>query len=109
MPAERGVEHDVDLVEQLVEGPSHGDPCFGEHLNRARHGGVEVIRHPPLDQGSDRQGGSNVGDPDQFHVLLQCDPVGETLADHAKPGNANLHLAHVLSSLVLWFFAVLMD
>ena len=97
------------LSSRLVERPRDRDAGFGEYLHGARHRGVKVIGHPPLDQGFDRQGGSDVGDPDQLHVLLQCDPIGETLTDHAKPGNANLHLAHVLSSLVLWFLRCQMD
>ncbi len=94
--AGRGVEHDVDLAEEVVEGAGDGDADLVEGGLLLLCDDEELVRHAGLAEGPRGERRGDVDDAHELHVTLQGDAVGEPLPDDAVADHAYLWLAHVL-------------
>ena len=101
-PAGRRIEHHVDFAEQVVERSAHRDPGVAERLLGARDRGEQRERHATLSSSArTAQRGCDVGDTDQFHVVLGGHSGGEAIPDDSVSGDSDLDLAHVRVSFTL--------
>jgi hypothetical protein len=96
-----GVQHDVHLAAQVLEGAGRRDVQGVEFcLVRAAHQ-VQVVfdavgpDHVVLPQGADGQGGGQVRDACQLHVPLHGYAVRQTLADGAVARYAYSYFRHM--------------
>ena len=95
-----GIQHDVHLAAQLLEGARHGDVVLVEGgLVRSVHQ-VQVVLHVVradhvvFPQRADGQGGGEIRDAHQLHVALHGDAVRQPLSDGAVTGHAYFDLSH---------------
>ncbi len=92
--AGRGVEHDVDLAEQVVEGARHRNAELVEGgLLLGRHH-EQPVGHARLVQRANGQRGGDIDHAGELHVLLQGDAVGQTLADDPVADDRDSWFAH---------------
>ena len=95
-----GIQHDVHLPAQLLEGARHGDVVFLEGGRVSPVHQIQVVLHAVradhvvLPQRSDGQGGGEIRDAHQLHVALHGDAVRQPLPDGAVTGHAYFDLSH---------------
>ena len=99
-----GVEHDIDLLAQLVKRAGNRDIfCIERGFIRAVDQ-IEIIfdavcaDHIALAQRLQRKRRGQIRDPDKLHILLQRNAVCQSLTDGAVTGYANSDFFHSNSS-----------
>ncbi len=99
-----GVEHDIDLLAQLVKHAGNRDIfCIERGFIRAVDQ-IEIIfdavcaDHIALAQRLQRKRRGQIRDPDKLHILLQRNAVCQSLTDGAVTGYANSDFFHSNSS-----------
>ena len=97
-----GVQHDVHIFAQVFKGARHRDVLGRESGGiRAVHQ-VQIVLdaigtdHIVLPQGLQAQGGGQVRNADQLHILLHGHAVRQTLSDGAVSGHADSDFCHNL-------------
>ena len=96
-----GVQHDVHLLAQLVKGAGHGDVLFREGGGVSAVHQVQIVLHAVgaghvvFPQGLQGQGGGQIGNADQLHILLHCHAVCQTLADGTVASHAYSDFCHI--------------
>ena len=99
-----GVEHNIDLLAQLVKAACNGNVLRFERCLVSAIDEIEVVTHAvradhiALAQRLQRQRRGEIGDTDQLHILLHRNAVRQPLPDRAIPGNT--YFDHLSSSLV---------
>ena len=89
-----GVQHDITLLNQILERTRDRDAGFLQLVVVFRHSAVKMVGHAGLDQAANRQGRRNIGNTDKLHILLHCNTRRQTQPDDTITCNANFDLTH---------------
>ena len=98
-----GVEHNIDLLAQLVKAACDGNVLRFERGLVSAIDQIEVIfytvraDHIALAQRLKRQRRRKIGNADQLHILLHRNTVRQPLSDGAIARNTNSDLSHIAS------------
>ena len=96
-----GVQHHIHALAQLLKAAGHRDVLRREGRGIGAVHQIQIVLdavgadHIVFPQSLNGQGGCQIGDTDQLHVLLHCHAVCQTLSDGAVTGNTNFNLCHI--------------
>ena len=95
-----GVQHNINALAQILKRAGNGNIVGLESLLIRTIDQVQIVLdavradHIIFPQGAHSQGRGQISNTDQFHILLHCNTVSQTLTDGAVTCHANTNLCH---------------